>query len=152
MYFYVLFYLFIIYLFIFMYLGFPDRSVGKESAYNAGDLGSIPVLGWSPGEGKGYPLQYPSLENSMDCIVCGVAKRWTWLSDLHFHVSVWLCQVLVVAYQIFCLRYGIWPLRYGMWDLVPCPGMEPRPTALGVRSLSHWTTKEVPKVAPLFSW
>ena len=43
-------------------------SVGKESACNAGDLGSIPGLGRSPGEGKGYPLQYSGLENSMDCI------------------------------------------------------------------------------------
>ena len=47
----------------------PGGSAGKESAYNAGDLGSIPGLGSSPGEGKGYPLQYLGLENSMDCIV-----------------------------------------------------------------------------------
>ena len=53
-------------------LGFPDSSVGKESACNAGDLGSIPGLGRSSGEGKGYSLQYPGLENSMDCIVHGV--------------------------------------------------------------------------------
>ena len=51
---------------------FPHSSVGKESARNAGDLGSIPGLGKSPGEGKGYPLQYSSLENSMDCIVHGL--------------------------------------------------------------------------------
>ena len=44
----------------------PDSSVGKESTYNARDLGSIPGLGRSPGEGKGYPLQYFGLENSMD--------------------------------------------------------------------------------------
>ena len=49
-------------------MGFPDSSVGKESACNAGDPGSIPGLGRSPGEGKGYPLQYSGLENSMDCI------------------------------------------------------------------------------------
>ena len=52
----------------------PCSSAGKESACNAGDLGSIPGLGRSPGEGKGYPLQYSGLENSMDCIVHGVAK------------------------------------------------------------------------------
>ena len=40
-----------------VFLGFPDGSEGKESACNEGDLGSIPVLGRSPGEGKGYPLQ-----------------------------------------------------------------------------------------------
>ena len=53
-------------------------------ACNVGDLGSIPGLGRSPGEGKGYPLQYSGLENSMDCIVHGVAKSWTRLSDFHF--------------------------------------------------------------------
>ena len=46
---------------------FPDSSVGKGSTCNAGDLGSIPGMGRSPGEGKGYPLQYSGLENSMDC-------------------------------------------------------------------------------------
>ena len=57
--------------------GFPDSSVGKESACNAGDLGSVRGLGRSPGEAKGYSLQYSGLENSMDCIVHGVAKSWT---------------------------------------------------------------------------
>ena len=57
--------------------GFPDSSVGKESAYNTEDPSLIPGLGRSPGEGKGYPLQYPSLENSTDCIVHGVAKSRT---------------------------------------------------------------------------
>ena len=47
------------------YLSFPDGSDGKESACNAGDLGSIPVLGKSPGGGNGNPLQYSCLENSM---------------------------------------------------------------------------------------
>ena len=59
----------------------------KNPPANAGDLGSIPGLGRSPGEGKGYPLQYSGLENSMDCIVRGVAKSRTRLSDLHFHPS-----------------------------------------------------------------
>ena len=54
--------------------GFPGESDGKESACNAGDLGSIPRLGRSPGEGKGYPLQSSGLENSMDCTVLGIAK------------------------------------------------------------------------------
>ena len=54
--------------------GFPYGSTGKESACNAGDLGSIPGLGRSPGEGNSCPLQYSGLENSMDCIVHGVAK------------------------------------------------------------------------------
>ena len=57
--------------------GFPDSSVGKESASNAGDPGSIPGSGRSAREWKGYPLQYPRLENSKDCIVYAVAKSRT---------------------------------------------------------------------------
>ena len=57
--------------------GFPGASASKESACNAGDLGLIPGLERFPGEGKGYPLQYCGLENSMDCIVRGVAKSLT---------------------------------------------------------------------------
>ena len=105
--------------------GFPHSSVGKESACNAGDPGSIPGAGRSAGEGLGYPLQYSwaspvaqqvknsppmwetwvhsvgweepwrrerlhtpysGLENSMGCIVHGVTKSWTRLSDFHFHM------------------------------------------------------------------
>ena len=65
--------------------GFPGGSAGKESACNAGYLGSIPGLGKSPGEGNGYPLQYSDLENSMDCSCDhGVTKSRTQLSDFHF--------------------------------------------------------------------
>ena len=67
-----------------MVKGFPCGSAGKESTCNVGDLGSIPGLGRSPGEGKGYPLQYSGLENSLDCIVPGVTKSRTQLSDFHF--------------------------------------------------------------------
>ena len=63
---------------------FPCGSAGKESTCNAGDLGSIPWLGRSPGEGQGYPLQYSDLENSTDCIVHGVTKSQTRLSDFLF--------------------------------------------------------------------
>ena len=67
-------------------MGFPGGSDGKEPAYNAGDLGSIPGSGRSPGEGNGYPLQYSHLENFMDrgawgTTVHGVAKSQTSLSD-----------------------------------------------------------------------
>ena len=65
-------------------LGFPHSLVVKASACNARDTSSIPGLGRSPGEGKGYPLQYTGLENSMDLIIHGVTKSWTWLSDFHF--------------------------------------------------------------------
>ena len=72
-----------------MQLGFPGGSDGKASACNAGDPGSIPGLGRSPGEGNGNPLQYSCLENSMDgraweAKVHGVAKSWTRLSDFTF--------------------------------------------------------------------
>ena len=60
-----------------VFLGFPCGSAGKESACSAGDRGLIPGLGRSPGEGKGYPLQYSGVENSMDCIVHGVTKSRT---------------------------------------------------------------------------
>ena len=65
---------------------FPGGSDGKESAYIAGDLGSIPGLGRSPGEGNANPLQYSCLENPMDrgawqATVLGIVKSWTQLSD-----------------------------------------------------------------------
>ena len=66
-------------------MGFPGGSAGKESACKAGDLGSIPELGRSPGEGKGRPFQYSGLENSMDYTVLGITKSQTRLSDFHFH-------------------------------------------------------------------
>ena len=63
--------------------GFPAGSAGKESARSAGDLGLISGLGRSPGEGKGYPLQYSSLKNFIDCIVHEATKNQTCLSDFH---------------------------------------------------------------------
>ena len=63
----------------------PFGSAGKESACSVGDLGLIPGLGRCPGEGKGYPLQSSGLENSMDCMIHGVAESRTRLSDFHFH-------------------------------------------------------------------
>ena len=68
--------------------GFPGGSAGKESACNVGDLGSVPGLERSPGEGKSYPLQYSGMENSMAYIVHGVAKSQTRLSDFHFHFLI----------------------------------------------------------------
>ena len=62
---------------------FPCGSAGKESACNVGDLGLIPELGRSPGEGKGYLLQYSGLENSVDYTVLGVTKSRTRLSSFH---------------------------------------------------------------------
>ena len=72
-------------------MGFPGGSEVKASAWNAGDLASIPGLGRSPGEGNGNPLQYSCLENSMDrgawwATVHGVAKSGTQLSDFTFKI------------------------------------------------------------------
>ena len=67
-------------------MGIPCGSAGEESACNEGDLGLIPGMRRSPGEGKGYPLQYPGLENSMDCIVHGVANSQTQLNDFHSYI------------------------------------------------------------------
>ena len=62
-------------------------------------------MGRSPGEGKGYPFQYVGLENSRDCIVHGVAKSWTWLSDFHSHVH-WVYPAIAssVAPFFFCMQ------------------------------------------------
>ena len=71
------------------HMGFPGGSAGKESSCSAGDLGLIPGLGRSPGEGNGYWLQYSGLENPMDrgawqATIHGVTKSWTWMSNFHF--------------------------------------------------------------------
>ena len=67
-----------------VFLSLSCDSAGKKSTCNAGSLGLIPGLGRSPGDGKGYPLQCSGLENSMDCMIHGVAKSRTQLSDFHF--------------------------------------------------------------------
>ena len=76
-----------------VFLGFPCGSAGKEFTCNAGDLGLIPGMGRSPGEGKGYPLQYSGLENSMDYTVHRVTKSRIWLIDFHF--TFMTCKMLV---------------------------------------------------------
>ena len=65
---------------------FNGGSAGKGSACNVGDLGLIPGLGRCPREGKGFPLQYFGLENSVACIVHGVTKSPTQLSNSHIHI------------------------------------------------------------------
>ena len=88
-----------------IFLGFPCGSAGKESARNSRDLGSIPGLGRSPREGKDYPLQCSSLENT----VHGVTKNWTQLSDFQFQAGtsfsschrltgiVWVCLAFFLS-------------------------------------------------------
>ena len=80
-------------------MGFSDSSVDKESACNAGDPGSIPGSGRSPGEGNSCSHQYSGLENSMDCIVHGVAKSRTRLSD--FQSIIMPCTRAVSGFMDF---------------------------------------------------
>ena len=80
---------------------FPGGSEGKESTCNVGDLGSIPELGRSPGEGIGYPLQYSGLENSMDCIVCGIAKSWTRLRTFTSLQHSQGVQTIIFSFLLF---------------------------------------------------
>ena len=79
--------------------GLPKWCSGKASSANAGDKGSIPGTGRSPGEGNSYPLQYSCLENSMDCIVHGVAKSWTQLSYFQFQ------EMTLIKRESESLRY-----------------------------------------------
>ena len=84
---------------------FPGSSAGKESTCNAGDLGLIPGSGRSPGKGIGYPLQYSGLKNSMHCIVHGVTKSRTWLSDFHSQLKGRVhIHPYQTATQVLCLR------------------------------------------------
>ena len=76
-------------------MGFPYGSAGKESTCNMGDLGSMPRLGRSPAEGKGHPLQYSGLKNSMNCIVHGVTKSRTRMSNCHFLSHFLQCLLFV---------------------------------------------------------
>ena len=93
-----------------LFLGLPFGSAHKESACNVGDLSSIPGLGRSSWEGKVYPLQYSGLENSMDCIVHGVAKCQTQLSDFHCTSLTSLFSTIRKASQTtifhFCISFS----------------------------------------------
>ena len=83
--------------------GFPDSSVGKESTCNVGDLGSILGLERSPGEGKGYPLQYSGLENPVDLShgLQRVRHDWTTFTSLSFS----LFFLLVFLSVLHCFEY-----------------------------------------------
>ena len=79
------------------FMGFPGGSVSKKSPCNAGDLGSIPGLGRSLGEGNSYPLQYSGLENSMDYVVHGVTKSWTRLSNFHIFIITKTNNTIIIS-------------------------------------------------------
>ena len=85
---------------LYLVRGFPGSLAGKEFACSAGDHRSIPWLGRFPGEGIGYPLQYSGLENFMDCIVHGVAKSQTWLSD--FHSLIFRSANIMLPFSLLC--------------------------------------------------
>ena len=84
-----------------------------------GGLGLIPGLERAPGEGNGYPLQYSGLENSMDCVVLGVAKSQTRLSDFHFHFPWWLsgkdhpsfCKILKFSPHLILIEWSKWMMN-----------------------------------------
>ena len=85
-------------------MGFSDSSVGQESICNAEDLGSVPGLGTSPGEGKGYPLPYASLENSKDYTVHEIllARILEWVAFSFFKGSSQPRD----RTQVFCIADG----------------------------------------------
>ena len=119
---------------------FPCGSAGKESTCNAGDLGSIPGLGRSPGEGKGHPLQYSGLANSMDHTVCGVPESDTTerlsLSlhclpscRAHMHVLSHFSHVLLFATLWTVAHQAPLSMRFSSqkyWGGFPCPLPEDR--------------------------
>ena len=106
---------------------FPNSSVGKEPTCNAGDAGSIPGLGRSPGEGLGYPLQYSGLDNSMDFLVHGVAKSWTRLSSFHVHEDLGLFVFLSFAILFLKLDFSLLKQK-----LLPAFPPEPGAVPLGL--------------------
>ena len=91
-----------------VFLRFSCGSAGKESTCNVGDLGLIPGLGRSPGEGKGYPVQYSGLENSMDCRGHGVTKSQTQLSNFHFQ------------FMMLAVGFSWKPSQFEEGPLLPC--------------------------------
>ena len=130
--------------------GFPCGSASKESACSVGDLGSIPGLGRSPGEGNSYPLQYSGLENSMDYTVHGVAKSQIQLSDFHLYPYAAAAKLLQLCPTLRAHRRQPTRLLHS-WDSpgrntgvgLPCPspgdlpnpGIKPRSPALRADTL-----------------
>ena len=106
-------------------LSFPGSSAGKESICNAGDLGSIPALGRSPGENKGYPLQYSGLENSMDCTYSSWGRRQSdmteglALSPFHFHTLgiryIYIAYILGIHIYIYVYIIHIYIYIYNTY-------------------------------------
>ena len=138
--------------------GFPCGSDGKESAGNAGDLGSIPGSGRSPGERNGYPLQYSCLENSMErgawkATVHGAAKSLTWLSTqfiiylAEFFLSFGILYLPCMLRDLSLRHMDSLVVAHGLSGsvacgiLVPQLGIEPTSPALQGGFFNHWTTR-----------
>ena len=90
-------------------LGFPGGSAGKQSVCNAGDLGLIPGLGRSPGEGNGNPLQYTCLENPMD--------RGTWRATVHGVTK----ETRLSTHTWLNIKYFLDCLSLNRFHITPCP-------------------------------
>ena len=124
-------------------LGFPCGSTSKESACNVGNLGLIPGLGRSPGEGKVYPLQYSGLENSTDCIVHGVTKSRTQLSNFHF-------TSLITHHSSFYPLHHVHlsTMTYKAWVVIPFsrgssqPRDQTQVSYTAGRFFTSWATRE----------
>ena len=133
---------------ILIIMSFPGGSVGKESAYNAGDLSSIPGSGRSPGEG--YPLQYSCLENPMDkrawqVTVYRMTKRWhDWATNTStfFHSPEVFSLVGLILNQIVTqmVRHCTFSLLDGNWAMV-CPS-PPRPSNIVLKVLASKARQE----------
>ena len=114
--------------------GFPDSSVDKESACKAGNLGLIPGLGRSPGEGKGYPLQCSGPENSMDCIVHGVTKSQTRRSNFKCKRNVSPGRARGLSAMILRCHLA---LGLGRWMHCPFFAADQVPLLAGCQESSH---------------
>ena len=138
-------------------VGFPGGSAGKESTCNAGDLGLIPGLGRSPGEGKGYPHQYSCLENSMDCIVHGIAKSQIQLSDffISWHngkESTWQCREQGFhswSPKTFTCHGATQPLYHNCWTLLALEPVLPNQRSHPLAKPSHLIQKAAPSPGQL---
>ena len=131
---------------------FPCGSDGEEFACNAGDLGLIPGLERSPGKGKRYPLQYSGLENSMGCIVHGVAE-----SDMTEQLSLSLLNNIIA----FCPRQELPEFRvsrnsstWPVWSMGPQWRRDPHPGCLEevYWCTEGWPWKPCSKPALLICW
>ena len=124
----------------------PGSSDGKESAYNAGDLCSIPGLGRSPGEGNGNPLQYSCLENSMDRGAWWATVHWVSINIFTFRCSVdqWVVPGGALSWLFPGLadcgffNYSMW--TGSVWDALEVKGLCFRCPAAADRTKSLWNT------------